>query len=390
MLELLVRDDGDTAAEERRHNEGEFMSKFISVRDLMNQTKAKFMEMHKEGVVYDSCREYQYAKQNQLVDKDKDHMVMPCEETVYLAFVPSNPFSEAAARLTGRVGLTRAVQRRSLTREHVDTHYCHKIRKNVREWVILVVKVCDECKLDADKFAADFSLDDKAKVSVGEPGHPATAGARPNNKAIVGVGQELRCADHDTGVVANVVPAVQLRMDLPKNTTDPRTKGKVVVYLRDGVFDGSDPWKHAVELCVTIFRQAAETAGVECTINSLKQFEELDEGTKERIFDKVPRMLTLSTDGKYLPSTKPNMNSDSNSHSNSNPISHPRWRGPQKYIPQGQARAFCGYEVTHQIAPWPHHASSNHTTSMPRYTMPRPHTPHHKKRPPPTMLHTGT
>ena len=223
MLELLVRDDGDTAAEERRHNEGEFMSKFISVRDLMNQTKAKFMEMHKEGVVYDSCREYQYAKQNQLVDKDKDHIVMPCEETVYLAFVPSNPFSEAAARLTGRVGLTRAVQRRSLTREHVDTHYCHKIRKNVREWVILVVKVCDECKLDADKFAADFSLDDKAKVSVGEPGHPATAGARPNKKAIVGVGQELRCADHDTGVVANVVPAVQLRMDLPKNTTDPTT-----------------------------------------------------------------------------------------------------------------------------------------------------------------------
>ena len=91
----------------------------------------------------------------------------------------------------------------------------------------------DECKLDADKFAADFSLDDKAKVSVGEPGHPATAGARPNKKAIVGVGQELRCADHDTGVVAKVVPAVQLRMDLPKNTTDPRTKGKVVVYLRD-------------------------------------------------------------------------------------------------------------------------------------------------------------
>ena len=86
---------------------------------------------------------------------------------------------------------------------------------------------------DADKFAADFSLDDKAKVSVGEPGHPATAGARPNKKAIVGVGQELRCADHDTGVVAKVVPAVQLRMDLPKNTTDPRTKGKVVVYLRD-------------------------------------------------------------------------------------------------------------------------------------------------------------
>lgn len=94
-------------------------------------------------------------------------------------------------------------------------------------------QVSAEETLDADKFAADFSLDDKAKVSVGEPGHPATAGARPNKKAIVGVGQELRCADHDTGVVAKVVPAVQLRMDLPKNTTDPRTKGKVVVYLRD-------------------------------------------------------------------------------------------------------------------------------------------------------------
>ena len=94
-------------------------------------------------------------------------------------------------------------------------------------------QVSAEETLDADKFAADFSLDDKAIVSVGEPGHPATAGARPNKKAIVGVGQELRCADHDTGVVAKVVPAVQLRMDLPKNTTDPRTKGKVVVYLRD-------------------------------------------------------------------------------------------------------------------------------------------------------------
>ena len=80
-------------------------------------------------------------------------------------------------------------------------------------------QVSAEETLDADKFAADFSLDDKAKVSVGEPGHPATAGARPNKKAIVGAGQELRCADHDTGVVAKVVPAVQLRMDLCRRTS---------------------------------------------------------------------------------------------------------------------------------------------------------------------------
>ena len=84
VLEGLMRENGDTAAHERRHGEGEFMSKFISVPDLMNQTKAKFTELHPDGVVFESSRAYQYAKQNQSVDEDKQIMVRPNLDLVEL------------------------------------------------------------------------------------------------------------------------------------------------------------------------------------------------------------------------------------------------------------------------------------------------------------------
>ena len=174
-------------------------------------------------------------------------MVIPCDTTIYLAFIPSNPYSESARRLNGRLGLVRALQTRSLTRSHPDTHYCHKLRKNVREHIMAIAEASLNNPLyDADMIVAEFSIDDKAKVFIGEPHHPASARARPNKKAIVKVGTTLTASDHDTGVTANAVPAVQLRMKLLDNLSESRCQGKVMVYLRDGVFDGSDPWKHAV------------------------------------------------------------------------------------------------------------------------------------------------
>ena len=136
---------------------------------------------------------------------------------------------------------------RSLTRTHPDTHYCHKIRKNVREHIMAIVKACSTDPFyDADMIAAEFSIDDKAKVKIGNYDHPASTQAKPNKKAIVKAGTTLAAADHDTGVIANAVPAVQLRMKLLGNLSESRCQGKVTVFLRDGVFDGSDPWKHAV------------------------------------------------------------------------------------------------------------------------------------------------
>ena len=290
IVRQMIGEDGNTAAQERRANQQEYMSDFLSVPDMVKQAMAKvsalgvtgtlettttptttpitttpndsqrpsspsdcpttptpqFTELNPNGVIYKRTKDYQLAVDRKTLDEDKPYMVVPCDTTIYLAFVPSNPYSTSASRLNGRLGLVRAIQKRSLTRQHPDTHYAHKLRKNVREYVADMVQACIDEGVDCNRIVTEFSIDDKAKVAVGEPNHPASSRAKANKKAIAKQGVELLAADHDTGVIANVVPAVQLRMDPTTDLSASRCQGKVVVYLRDGVFDGSNPWKHAV------------------------------------------------------------------------------------------------------------------------------------------------
>ena len=90
-------------------------------------------------------------------------------------------------------------------------------------------------------------MDDKAKVSVGEPGTPESA-SNHNRKALTKSNVELEASDHNYHV-ANLTPsAVTFMVDIPEEVTKSFFTGHIYVGIKDSIFQGSDPLRHIVEL----------------------------------------------------------------------------------------------------------------------------------------------
>ncbi|XP_062603864.1 uncharacterized protein LOC134265655 [Saccostrea cucullata] len=199
-----------TAADERRHGDVAHFSKYISVRDLIEQTAKK-------------C---------------PDGTPIPSESTVLFAFVPKNSYVETAKLYKGRINLQHKVQSRQLRASHVDEHYCAAIFLNMREYSVMNRdETCFIC------------LDDKAKIDYGEPGLAISSGVR-GKKSIVPVSTALCALDHDVASKGSLTPSVALVVDIPESgsRTDTFYRGQVYVTLKDSVFQPSTPFRHAAEL----------------------------------------------------------------------------------------------------------------------------------------------
>lgn len=132
------------AADERRHNI-EHISKFISVRDLIEQVSSKLPE----GIP------------------------IPSESTVLFAFVRKNAHVNVAKLYKGRIPLRLKVQTRQLRTSHQDEHYCAAMFKYSKQYAI---KVHDDCTF--------VCINDKSKVDFGEPRQYTSSGVR-GKKSIV-------------------------------------------------------------------------------------------------------------------------------------------------------------------------------------------------------------
>ena len=95
--------------------------------------------------------------------------------------------------------------------------------------------------------------DDKAKVSVGEPGTPEPA-TNHNRKALTKKNVELEASDHNYHV-ANLTPSVTFMVELPDEATKSFFTGQIFVGIKDSIFQGSDPLRHIVELISVIRSQ---------------------------------------------------------------------------------------------------------------------------------------
>lgn len=197
-----------TATDECRHGDIQHFSKFISVRDLIEQTSKKYPE----------------------------GTPVPSESTVLFAFVPKNSYRNTSKLYKGRIQLQHKVQSRQLRSEHIDEHYCAAIFKYMKQYA---VKYRDQTNM--------VCMDDKSKVDFGEPGMAIASGVR-SKKSIVPVGCTLAALDHDLGSKGSLTPSVCLHIDIPENTSDSFYHGQVHVTLKDSVFQPSTPFRHATEL----------------------------------------------------------------------------------------------------------------------------------------------
>ena len=84
-------------------------------------------------------------------------------------------------------------------------------------------------------------MDDKHRVKVSEPGFPVAAAER---------GREVVESLHETFAVGHfsIIPSVVFHLSLPDSFEESWYTGKVVVGLKDAVFQASSPLRHAAEL----------------------------------------------------------------------------------------------------------------------------------------------
>jgi hypothetical protein len=96
---------------------------------------------------------------------------------------------------TGRLNITRTIQKRSAHIDHEDTQYCHSQRKVTTEMCVKAKdtfeKECNKGNVPASSCLSDFFVsvesDDKAKIPFGNPGRAIDTNARPHGHILAGI-----------------------------------------------------------------------------------------------------------------------------------------------------------------------------------------------------------
>lgn len=88
--------------------------------------------------------------------------------------------------------------------------------------------------------------DDKHSIKVGEPGFPVAAVER-GKQVLVGTDTAFCVGDHDF-TKSKIIPSVTLLCNVPESITETFYSGKVLVMLKDAVFEPSSPLRHCSEL----------------------------------------------------------------------------------------------------------------------------------------------
>ena len=217
------------ATEERRHSDTIYASGAHSIPNLVTLATELLQKKVDDGTFHELPP-------------------IPCTEWVRLQFVPNRADNAAAAKFTGRLEAKRAVQTRTLRKEHIDQHWVNAMTRYYLDWMVELKKTYDGVEF--------FGQDDKAKIAVGDKVAVST-GVRANNKGIVAVGEVLPALDHDFHV-ANIICSSTLRCNIPGEVSgsffigDDDGIGQIFVTVRDAVFDPSNIFDHCAQLIDTL------------------------------------------------------------------------------------------------------------------------------------------
>ena len=195
------------AVDDRRHGEVTHLAMAISVRDLRDQVQAQ-------------C---------------PGETPIPCESWIRLQFWPKTQHAKSRVHYTGKLDVRFMVQARQFRKTHPDAHYAAALFRYQRE---LAVQFKDH--------SVFFSLDDKHRVKVGEPGFPVAAAER-GRRVLVGHDSAFQVGDHDFTRMS-IVPSVCFAINIPDSIDLSWYTGRVFVGLKEAIFEPSSPSRHIAEL----------------------------------------------------------------------------------------------------------------------------------------------
>ena len=145
------------AVDDRRHSTITHMACAISVRDLVDQVKARCPEGTK----------------------------IPCTSWVQLQFWPKTIHAKSSIHYTGKLDIKFMIQTRQFRKSHEDTHYASAVFRYHREMAVAF-----------REFSTYVCLDDKHRIKIGEPGFPVAAAER-GRRVLVTQGSSFQVGDHD-------------------------------------------------------------------------------------------------------------------------------------------------------------------------------------------------
>ena len=190
------------AVDDRRHGTVTHMACDTSVRDLVDQVKAKCPEGIK----------------------------IPSHSWVRLQFWPKTIHAKSKIHYTGKLDIKFMIQARQFRKTHEAVFRCHR-----------------EMAVKFHSFSTYVCLDDKHRVKVGEPGFPVTA-AEHGRHVLVSRARTFEVGDHDF-TRFSLILSVCLLVDIPEREELSWYTGTVVVGLKEAAFEASNPQRHCAELC---------------------------------------------------------------------------------------------------------------------------------------------
>ena len=195
-----------TAVPERRHGDVCFIAKAISVRDLIEQVSKR-------------C---------------SPGTSIPSESWVRLNFSPKIPRAKVSQHYRGRLKVKHAVEKHLFRKSHPDEHYTAALFRYQRE---MAVKYRD--------LSSFICIDDKHCIKVGQPGYPVAAAER--GQQVIVSQTETFVGNHDF-TRFSIISSVVLQVNIPDSFEGSWYQGKVLVGLKDAVFEPSSQLRHATEL----------------------------------------------------------------------------------------------------------------------------------------------
>ena len=127
------------------------------------------------------------------------------------------------------------IQKRLFRKSHPDEHYCAALFRYQREF-----------SLKYRNLTNFICIDDKHRVKVGEPGFPVAAAER-GLEVVVSFHETFAVGDHDF-TRFSIIPSVVFHLSIPDSFEGSWYTGKVLVGIKDAVFQASSPLRHAAEL----------------------------------------------------------------------------------------------------------------------------------------------
>ena len=193
-----------------------FLPVAMSVPNLREQVVERLANKHPEGLEA-AC------------------IFIPSDSWISYQFTPKHPSHAVSMDYTGALNIKHKVQSRTLRARHPDSHYVACIFKMLKRLRVVAAQVINKYTED-DEIPASvvfYSMDDKAKINIGEPSLAIAFGGR-GRRIIMLIGVKTIAGDHENKIVS-LTPRVTLRVDVKANEGEDGTfyyKGEVNVSSR--------------------------------------------------------------------------------------------------------------------------------------------------------------